>query len=166
MIIQVTDQGLNIEVVDASKASTFEKADQMFFDLSSAELKPPLVALLKQIAGVLGQLPNRVQVGGHTDSRPFPADSPKNNWQLSFERAEAARRVMEQNGLWPRQVNRVLSYADTQPLIPGDPRADANRRLSILAQREEGPTAADGSAHGPIVLPADPLPKRPAEPPA
>jgi len=167
VIIQVTDAGLNIEVVDASRAGTLPKADQMFFDLSSAELKPPLVALLKQIAGILGQLPNHVQIGGHTDARPYPPDSPKNNWQLSFERAEAARRVMEQNGLWAKQVNRVLSFADSQPLIPEDPRADANRRLSILAQREgQPPPEADGADHGPIVLPADPLPKRPAPEPA
>lgn len=166
VIIQVTDAGLEIEVVDKAKVPGLDRADRMFFDLSSAELKPPLVALLREIAGVLGQLPNQVQVGGHTDARPFPPESPKTNWQLSFERADAARRVMEAGGLWRGQVSRVLSFADSRPLIPDKPLADENRRLSILAEREGLPPgqAAAEDGPGPIVLPPDTLPSRSTEP--
>jgi chemotaxis protein MotB len=64
VIIQVTDAGLSIQVVD--------KGRELLFDLSSAELKPPLVAMLKRMGAVLGQLPNNIQIGGHTDGRPFP----------------------------------------------------------------------------------------------
>ena len=130
VIVQVTDAGLSIQVVD--------KGRQLLFDLSSAELKPPLVAVLKRIAAVLGRLPNPIQIGGHTDARPYPADSTMTNWDLSFLRANAARRILETSGLRPRQVNRVLAYADSQPLVPENPLADENRRLSILAERLRG----------------------------
>jgi chemotaxis protein MotB len=154
VIIQVTDAGLSIQVVD--------KGRNLLFDLSSAELKAPLVAMLKQIGGVLGKLPNNVQIGGHTDSRPFAPAAGKTNWELSFERANAARKILEANGLRPGQIKRVLAFADSQPLIPDNPLADENRRLSVLAERKGPPPAATASAgEGAIVLPPDTPPDRP-----
>jgi len=125
--VEVTPEGLQIEVVDQGRA--------LPFDLSSAELKPRVVELLRRIGPVLGKLPNPLQIGGHTDSRPFPAASTTSNWQLAFQRAENARRVLEASGLRAGQVERLLSFADTDPLVPADPLADENRRLSILAVR-------------------------------
>ncbi len=153
VIIQVTDQGLSIQVVDKGK--------DLLFDLSSAELKPGLVELLKRLAEQLGKLPNHVQIGGHTDGRPFPPSSGLTNWELSAARANAARRVLETNGLWPGQITRVIGFADSEPLVPENPLADENRRLSILAQRN-GPVPGPGTTGegAPIVLPADPLPSR------
>ena len=154
VIVQVTDAGLVIEVVDRGR--------NLLFDLSSAALKPGLVALLRNVAGVLAQLPNQIHVGGHTDSRPFPSGSHMTNWELSFQRADAARRVLETSGLRPGQVERVIAYADTQPLVPENPLADENRRLSILAARREAapPPACERPAEseGPVSLPPDPLP--------
>src|SRR5262249_61682218 len=109
VIIQVTDQGLSIQVVDKGK--------DLLFDVSSAELKPALLALLKQLAHQLGQMPNPIQLGGHTDSRPFPVEAVTTNWDLAFNRANNARRVLELNGLRPGQIHRVISYADSEPLI-------------------------------------------------
>src|SRR5437764_651442 len=129
VIVQVTDAGLVIEVVD--------KGRNLLFDLSSADLKPALVGLLRNIAGVLAQMPNRIHVGGHTDSRPFPPGSRMTNWELSFHRADAARRVLEASGLRPGQIERVIAYADSQPLVAENRLADENRRLSILAARRE-----------------------------
>ena len=151
VIVQVTDAGLSIQVVD--------KGRNLLFDLASAELKPGLVQLLKHLAGQLGHLPNHVQIGGHTDSRPFAPNSAITNWELAFARANAARRVLEANGLWPGQINRVIGYADSEPLVPENPLADENRRLSILAQRFTPPPAKrEPGDEGPVVLPADPLP--------
>ena len=154
VIVQVTDAGLVIEVVD--------KGRNLLFDVSSAALKPGLIALLRNIAGVLAQLPNRIHVGGHTDSRPFPSGSRMTNWELSFQRADAARRVLETSGLRPGQVERVIAYADSQPLVAENPLADENRRLSILAARREAapPPACEKPAEdvGPVSLPPDPLP--------
>lgn len=156
--VAVGPDGLAIEVVDEART--------MLFDLSSAELKPPVVALLRTIAPLLAKLPNPVQVGGHTDGRPFPADSPMTNWQLAFHRADNARRVLEASGLRAGQIDRVLSFADTQPLVADDPLADENRRLSILAVRRfPAPVAADG---GPVTdeldVPLVPPPGAPAVP--
>jgi chemotaxis protein MotB len=152
VIVQVTPQGLSIQVVDKGK--------ELLFDLSSAALKPPLVALLKRLGEQLGTLPNHIQVGGHTDARPFPPNAATTNWELSTERANAARRVLEQSGLWPGQINRVIGYADSEPIVPERPLADENRRLSILAERN-GPAPGPGltGPDAPVVLPADPLPR-------
>jgi chemotaxis protein MotB len=118
----------------------------MLFDVSSAELKPALVELLKRLAVHLSRLRNYIQIAGHTDSRPFPETSTITNWELSTARANAARRVLEASGLWPGQVNRVVGYADSPPLVPENPLADENRRISILAQRTEPPPPpADGT---------------------
>lgn len=147
VIVQVTDAGLSIQVVDRGR--------DLLFDLSSARLKPPLVRLLRTLGPQLGRLPNPVQIGGHTDSRPFPPEAEITNWELAFARANAARRVLERSGLRAGQIHRVVGYADTEPLVPEDPFAAENRRLSILAERIE---PAGGGSEGPVVLPADRLP--------
>jgi chemotaxis protein MotB len=139
--VDVGPEGLTIEVVDEART--------LLFDVSSAELKPQVVALLQRVAPVLANLPNPIQIGGHTDGRPFPPGSPTTNWELAFERADNARRVLEASGLPPGRIERVLSFADSQPLVPDDPNADANRRLSILAVRRfPAPKPLDGA--GPV----------------
>jgi chemotaxis protein MotB len=154
VIVQVTDAGLSIQVVDKSKL--------MLFDLSSADLKPEVVELLKRVGNILGNLPNPVIVGGHTDSRPYPPQMQMTNWELAFRRADNARRILEANGLRPGQVKQVLSFADSEPIVPDNPLADENRRLSILAQRRAPPPAPPQQQNPgeppPIVLPPDPLP--------
>ena len=153
VIIQVTDAGLSIQVVDKEK--------KMLFDLSSAELKPAVVHLLENVAALLGQMSNPIQVGGHTDARPYPPGATMTNWELSFRRADNARRVLEAHGARPGQVSRVMAYADSEPLVPADPLADENRRLSILAARQ-GPVPGKAAEEGgPLVLPPDPLPSAP-----
>jgi chemotaxis protein MotB len=152
VLIQVTDAGLSIQVVDKGKG--------LLFDLSSAALKPPLVDLLKRLGEQLGKLPNHIHVGGHTDGRPFPPNAPITNWELSTARANAARRVLEASGLWPGQLTRVIGYADSEPLVPERPLADQNRRLSILAQRIGPAPGKDMTGeNAPVVLPPDPLPE-------
>ena len=134
--VGVGPEGLSIEVVDEART--------LLFDRSSSDLKPQVVALLQRIAPELAKLPNQIRVGGHTDNRPFPPGSSMSNWQLAFQRADNARRVLEAAGLRTGQVDRVLSFADSQPLVPDDPAADANRRLTILAvRRYTAPTPAD-----------------------
>jgi chemotaxis protein MotB len=126
--IEVTPEGLRIQLM--------EKDDSLFFDIGSATLKPATRRLLGLIARMAGRLPNEVVIEGHTDSRPYQGGLHNySNWELSSDRANAARRAMEENGLRPRQVTHVVGYADHQLLNPADPYDAQNRRVSIIIQR-------------------------------
>ncbi|MGC4064297.1 MAG: flagellar motor protein MotB [Polyangiaceae bacterium] len=125
--IQVTEQGLLIQILDGGQ--------DLLFDLSSSELKPRLKSLLEAIAPILGKLRNQIQVHGHTDARPFPAGVNRSNWDLSYERANAARKVLDEHGLRPGQVSGVFSHASSSPYVKDDPFSPKNRRLAILAVR-------------------------------
>ena len=120
-----TDEGLRIQIQD--------KAAQVLFDSGSATLKSYTLSILKEIAKELGKLPNRVVIGGHTDAAQY-ANKAYTNWELSSERANAARRVMESaaGGLRPGQVRRVTGYAETIPLEGKEPKDPQNRRISII----------------------------------
>jgi len=118
-----TDEGLRIQVQD--------KAAQVLFDSGSARLKPYTLSILKEIARELGKLPNRVVIGGHTDSTQYPSQG-YTNWELSAERANAARRVLQSSGLQPGQIQRVTGYADSVPLEGRNLDDPQNRRISII----------------------------------
>ncbi len=120
-----TDEGLRIQIQD--------KAAHVLFDSGSAKLKSYTLSILKEIARELGKLPNRVVIGGHTDSSQY-SNQGYTNWELSSDRANAARRVMESaaGGLRPGQVRRVTGYADTVPLEGKEPNDPQNRRISIV----------------------------------
>jgi chemotaxis protein MotB len=145
--VQVTEQGLLIQILDGS--------DELLFGLSSAELKPRLQKLLELIAPALGKLDNDIQVHGHTDARPFPSGVNRSNWDLSFERANAARKVLEEFGLRPGQVSGVFAHGSSAPFVKDDPFSPKNRRLAILAVRRG---AEDVVSRG---VPSDRAPKTP-----
>jgi chemotaxis protein MotB len=126
--VSVTEEGLLIQILDGS-------GDDLLFDRSSSDLKPRLEELLALIAPVLGRLDNKIQVHGHTDAKPFPTGSNRSNWQLSFERADAARLVLEKSGLKKGQVGGVFAHGSSSLYNPQDPYAPENRRLAILAVR-------------------------------
>lgn len=131
--VEVTAEGLEIQIVDSGASGR----KGLLFDLSSAALKPELVTLLKELAQHLKTLPNHIEIGGHTDARPFPVGANLSNWDLSYERANNARSVLEQAGIRPNQILRISAYGAEKPLNVADPMADENRRLSILARREK-----------------------------
>jgi chemotaxis protein MotB len=124
--VTVTDFGLLIQIMDGG--------DDLIFDVSSAELKPALVKILQGLGPILAKLDNQLQVHGHTDGRPFPTGSNRSNWGLSFERADAARGVLEKAGVRAGQITGVFAHGSNAPLVK-DPLAPANRRLAILAVR-------------------------------
>lgn len=123
--VRVTDNGLLIQILDGG--------DDLIFELSSAELKPKLKELLATMAPVLGRLPNHIQIHGHTDARPFPVSSGRSNWDLSFMRADTARKALEEHGMNPAQVAGVFAHGASSPYVPEDPLDPRNRRLTILA---------------------------------
>jgi chemotaxis protein MotB len=125
--IQMSKDGLRVELL--------EKADSLFFDSGSAALKQQTVRLLQAIARELGTLNNHIVIEGHSDSRRYSTSGLYSNWELSSDRANAARRVMEE-ALPPGRINEVRGYADTRLRIPADPMDPRNRRVSIVVSNQ------------------------------
>jgi chemotaxis protein MotB len=149
--IDVTDEGLRIQLID--------KADRVSFDTGSAELTAEARSVLTEIAVSICNLPNKINIGGHTDSRVFPSENGYTNWELSADRANAARRVLEAGCVKPEQIRRIVGFADTEPMVPGDLYAPANRRISItvlrLFERSAKPAAAPNSEEPPVSTPVE-----------
>jgi chemotaxis protein MotB len=122
--IITTEQGLRIELVEGGDGQTF-------FAFASRELKPAGRSVLRLIAQELGELANPMVVEGHTDAAQF-GSSAYTNWELSTDRANAARRALQGAGLDPSRIQEVRGYADTQLRVPTRPLDAANRRISIL----------------------------------
>jgi len=137
--IKVTPEGLRIELL--------ESATGTFFDLGSPNPNQNGKELLDLLAGELGKLPNKISIEGHTDSKPYSGKRNYGNWELSVDRANAARRLMQQQGLGDKQVAQVRGFADQLPRKPGDPFDPSNRRISLIVQytdrndEEQGTTA-------------------------
>lgn len=125
--VDVTAEGLRIQIID--------KADKVSFDSGSAELKDSAKTILAEVARSVCQLPNPITIGGHTDRKPFGEGATYTNWELSADRANAARRALEANCIKPSQIRRVIGYADTELLTPDDPYGASNRRISITVLR-------------------------------
>lgn len=124
--VRLDNEGLRIELI--------ERSSDLFFDSGSAALKPRTYALLKVIATELRALGRPLVLEGHTDSRPLRRDDNYTNWELSTDRANAARRALIAFGLPPTQVVEVRGYADRRPLRPKEPAHFSNRRVSILVR--------------------------------
>jgi chemotaxis protein MotB len=122
----VTPEGLRIELLEDSKG--------MFFENGEAEAKPSLVELLKVLAANIGSLPNKISIEGHTDSKPYAGAAVYSNWELSSDRANVARRLMESNGVRPDQVVQVRGFADRRLRKPDQPTDASNRRVSVIVQ--------------------------------
>src|SRR3984885_10039989 len=120
--ITITPEGLRIELL--------ETKDGTFFDSGSAKLNSNGQELLEMLSKQLGGLPNRVSIEGHTDAQPYASQDGYGNWELSTDRANAARRVMQDNGLRKDQVSQVRGYADQKLRVPKDPLDPSNRRIS------------------------------------
>jgi chemotaxis protein MotB len=127
--ITITEEGLRIELV--------ESASGVFFDSGSAVPSPAGAEIFAKLAEEVGTLPNLVVIEGHTDAKPFNGARDYSNWELSSDRANAARRLMMSHGLRPDQVAQVRGYADQHLRKPGAPEDPSNRRISILVKRAE-----------------------------
>lgn len=121
--ITITSEGLRIELI--------EQSEGLFFDIGSSRLKTDSVKLLRLIASRIGAFPNDVVIEGHTDSRPYVRPG-YNNWDLSSDRANAARRVLEEGGVRDHQITGVNGYADRRLKTPEKPHDFSNRRVTIL----------------------------------
>jgi len=122
----VTAEGLRIEML--------ETATGTFFDSGNPEPNGSGKDLLVTLAQELGKLPNNISIEGHTDSKPFAGRVDYGNWELSTDRANSARRLMQQAGLRENQVSQVRGFADQRLRKAADPLDPSNRRISVIVQ--------------------------------
>ena len=127
--VSQTPEGTLIELVDDK--------DNFLFPVGSSGLKPQVVSLLEKLAPIFSRMKNRLEIQGHTDGRKFDSNSKKSNWALSFERANEARRVLEQAGVPLGKISGVQAHADTMPLNKKDPFAPENRRLALMILKDK-----------------------------
>jgi chemotaxis protein MotB len=125
----VTGEGLRIELL--------ESASGTFFEVGSPQPNRDGKELLILLAEELGKLPNSLSIEGHTDSKPYAGARDYGNWELSADRANATRRLMQQNGVRENQVSQVRGYADQRLRTPKDPLDPSNRRISLIVQYME-----------------------------
>jgi chemotaxis protein MotB len=122
----VTNEGLRIELMESAKGT--------FFDSGSTKISLDGEAMLKLLAQELGKLPNKLAIEGHTDARPYTRGSDYGNWELSTDRANAARRLMQRNGIRQDQVVQVRGFADERLRNPKNPLDPSNRRISLIVR--------------------------------
>jgi chemotaxis protein MotB len=124
--VSSTREGLRVDLFEKNRVPLFATGRE---DPTQAGAK-----LLKGIARELGKVPNRIAVEGHTDSRPYSERRGYTNWELSIDRANAARRVMSQNGLRPGQVSEVFGSADQNPRLTETAEDSENRRVTLIVK--------------------------------
>lgn len=122
--IEVTPDGIVVDTVDAD--------DGLLFDLSSSRLSEPMDRFLRALAPVIAELDQEVEINGHTDARPFANGSRLSNWDLSYQRASAAREIFEASGLPAKKITGVFARGHSQLYVPDRPYAAQNRRLTFL----------------------------------
>lgn len=127
--IRLDEEGLRIDLL--------ETRENLFFSVGSSNLTKAAVELLKKLAAELGKTTNNLRVEGYTDSRPYSSAQGYSNWELSADRANAARRILETNGLWSGQVSSVTGYADRKLYNQENPFDVTNRRVSILLEYQK-----------------------------
>jgi len=131
IMIEETKQGLNIELVDQNGSSMFPEASKEPYERTRR--------LVQRLSGSLKSLPYRVSVSGHTAASRLPGKPGYGPWELSADRANAIRKILEEEGVPTASFFMVAGRADTQPLFPDDPFVAANRRVTITLMREAPP---------------------------
>ncbi|MBI9073196.1 MAG: OmpA family protein [Melioribacteraceae bacterium] len=127
---EVVDEGLRIEIMDSQSDA--------FFQIGTAELRGGADKMLGLIGAELGKLNNKIAVEGHTDARPFPGGAyGYSNYELSCDRANAARRSLLKGGLNVLQIEEIKGWADKRLRMPQDPNNVINRRISIIVKYSE-----------------------------
>src|SRR5215510_2422887 len=135
IIFEETKQGLNLEIVDQDGRSMFADGSKVPYERTRK--------LIEKLAVPLKQTPLRVQITGHTAAGFLPTRSDYGAFDLSADRANAIRQILEHEGLPPAHIYAVSGKADTQPLFPDDPSLSANRRVTITLMREDPPLPPD-----------------------
>ncbi len=131
IIFEETKQGLNLEIVDQDGRSMFPEGSKVPYERTRR--------LIEKLAIPLKATPLRVAIVGHTAASFVPTRGDYGAFDLSADRANAVRQILEREGLPPAHIYQVAGRADTQPLFPDDPALSANRRVTITLMREDPP---------------------------
>jgi chemotaxis protein MotB len=156
VVFTVTGEGLRVELLEGEFSTFFETGNSKPTEFGKD--------LLSKLAKEIGRLPNRVVMEGHTDSRLFHGDADYSNWELSTDRANAARRWMQESGMRRDQVTQVRGYADQSLRDPAHPSDGSNRRVTLVIQYQPAkspdpaPKAEAGAKPGTPAPPASPKP--------
>jgi chemotaxis protein MotB len=162
LLLDITPDGVRIQIVDAQ--------NRPMFDVGSAHLRDYTTAILRELAPYLDSVPNRISLTGHTDIRPYPSNNGYTNWELSADRANAARRALVAGGLPDEKISRVVGLSSSVLFDKSQPQNPINRRISIVVmtkQAEQAALATDvaaaevpataAPAGGPEVAPPSPV---------
>jgi chemotaxis protein MotB len=153
--IELTENGLAIQITDSENRPIFE--------LGSPQMRPYVLEIMWAMAGILGDVPNKISIYGHTDSMPFGDNGGTyTNWELSSDRANAARRALVEGGLPYEQFAQIIGMGSSAPFDDQDPTSQANRRIVIMVLNERGRRQAmEGSVdaeRGGVAPPANATP--------
>jgi chemotaxis protein MotB len=122
----VTGEGLRIELLESDKGAFFETGKPRPTDMGEE--------MIQLLAAELAKLPNKLMIEGHTDSKPYSSTTGYSNWELSADRANAARQLMMEKGIRPDQISQVRGFADQSLRKPAEPEDYSNRRVSVIVQ--------------------------------
>nr|WP_293371272.1 flagellar motor protein MotB [Nevskia sp.] len=144
LLLDITPAGLRIQIVD--------KQNRPMFDIGSSSLKPYTVEILHELGRFIETVPNRISISGHTDNAPYGNIAGYTNWELSADRANAARRALVGGGLSEAKIAVVVGLASSVLFDKTHPEAPINRRISIvvMSQAAEANVAADDRSDSPI----------------
>ena len=141
LLLDITPEGLRIQIVD--------KQNRPMFDIGSAQLRPYTMTILEELAGFIDRVPNRISLSGHTDDAPYNSDHHYSNWELSADRANAARRALLSGGLTEDKIARVVGLAASVPFDRSNPGDPINRRISIIVMNKQAEATSLSQEAGP-----------------
>ncbi|WP_115050684.1 flagellar motor protein MotB [Xanthomonas arboricola] len=144
LLLDLTPDGLRIQIVD--------KQNRPMFDMGRDQLKPYTVAILRELSSFINQVPNHISITGHTDTTAYSSDAGYTNWELSADRANAARRALVGGGMADTKVTRVVGLSSSVLFDRTNPQNPINRRISIVVMTQDAEQAALAGADQGIAL--------------
>ncbi|MEX0294408.1 flagellar motor protein MotB [Pseudomonas putida] len=158
ILFEITQDGLRIQIMDAE--------NRPMFDIGSARLQPYFEDILLAMADTIKAVPNKISVSGHTDAKPYSDSGEFGNWELSANRANAARRALVAGGYPDDQVARVVGYASSSLFDRKDPFNPVNRRIDIIVLTKKAQRNIEGEQGTSPAQPSQPAPPAGAAPDA
>jgi len=150
LLLDITNEGLRIQIVD--------KENRPMFAVGSPVLQDYTRVILRELVKVINQVPNRISISGHTDRTPYASSNGYSNWELSADRANAARRELVAGGMPEEKIGRVVGLSSSVLFDKANPFSPINRRISIIVMNKAAEEAvSEGEGNGGEEEPAMPV---------